>query len=655
MLFVKLLSLGLFLVSLYGAEEPFSIWLSSSVIMENSINQQAEFIEAAGESNTLLREAYIRSFKNSFPKAVEAIDPKQQTRTYAVFLSISRVSKYEVNASDSKIVLYSLPVTAAINFMNVLTGELLYTQAYTYIGNFQTMSDDPQLHEKLVKAYQDTYQKLIEDLAHKASVSFIPKKLQTKAIGKKFGLLILDKGLADGISEGDGLDGPSGSLLKVKYASMKYSVAKEEFGTISIGSEVTKTYNQALADFKKPKVTLLDVEYDHEKLKLPSNMFYQFFVDKLSQQSSFTLVPINKSFWKAINSLQGSANLGIRFSKRSTPEYFMRLWIDGPYTYDLPTNVSYLTNRHYQMTICGEIVDTSARVVASACKNEKIEDNISFGNGYSKEAQYEVIAKNGALSLAEEFAHSVAFEPITYKIDTVHNGLIEISDEKNILNIGSTVTVYRNLGEVGGTTNVYIPISYSTITQKEGNKLYAKEIMKTFNDAPDVSEDDVIFEQIIKSANDTAKVFTLCDLPSKVGTAEIEGFESGAQYIIAQKLKYPFYHSNGLQESINKHIDESEFEFVPQVISPSSGYCINPVYKYNLLSSKESDDYLENKYSAIVGIKEFKNGEMVTKYGLGGEKSLYPPIQDSKVYLHTNLLEQTLGELENAIKKFEIK
>lgn len=657
MRFSLLLSIGLLALSLQGADEPFSIWLSSSVVTGEKVDKNSDFSEAAGEGKSQLRAAFLNSFKAAFPNSVESIDRKKQKRTSAAFLTISRAAKYEVKANESNIVLYSLPVTATINFMNILTGELLYSQVYTHIGNVQTTADDPQLHEKLVKEYEETYTGLIDKLAKNAALSFIPKKLEAKIVGKKFGLLILDKGLSDGIGEGDTLDGDNGLMLKVKYSAAKYSVAKEELGLSSIGSNVTKTYNQSLANVKKPKVTLLDVQYDREKLAVPPNMFYQFFVDKLAQKGSFTLVPVNKSTWKAINALQESANLGITFSKRNAPEYFMRLWIDGPYTYDLPTNVSYALNRNYQMTICGEILDTSSRVLTASCKNEKIEDKISFGKAYSKEAQYEVLAKNAALSLAEEFAQTVSFEPISYEVTSVDKDLFEIKDEKNILSIGSTLSIYRNLGEIGGISNVNIPISEASVERKEGDKVYAKEVMKTFNGAPDVESKDMIFEQIATGANDTSKLFTLCPFPLKIGTEVIEGFENGAQYIVAKNLKYPFYKPKGLQESINKYIGEAEFETVPRIVSPATSYCISPVYKYSLVFSKnaEQNGYLENKYTTAIGAKEYQGEELKSKFGLGGEKSFFPPLQESAVYLHSNMLEHSLGELENALKKLEIR
>lgn len=644
-------------IALKGADSPYSVWLSSSVVTSEKVKMNKPFMGAAGTHNEKLRNAFLASFKKAFPDAVDVIDKRKYKRTSAVFLNISRASLYEVKADDSEIILYSLPVTATITFMNLVNGEVLYSEVYTHIGNVQTTLNDPNTFDKLVKEYEETYRGLIDELAHKASKSFVPKKLEAKTIGRAYGLLVLDKGLSDGIGEGDALDGEGGLMLKVKYAAQHYSIAREELGSASIGSIVSKTYNQSLSDLKKPKVTLLDIEYDREKLSIPPNMFYQFFVDKLAQKGAFSLVSINQSGWKAINALQESANLGIRFPKRVAPEYFMRLWVDGPYSYDLPTGVSYTKKRQYHMSICGDIVDTSARILASGCKEENIDDTISFGKGFGREAQYEVLAKNGALSLAEEFAKKISFEPISYEINDVEGDQIQIMDEKNVLSIGNTLTIYRNIGKVADIEEVYIPIADVSVIQKKGSMVSAVEIMKAFNGAPQIKAGDKIFDQKPKNVGDEAKFFTVCEMNSNLGGATIAGFDRSAMYRIAGLVKFPFYNPKGLKESIEKRITDTEFERIPAIKIPQISYCLYPAYKYQGISSKPSETagFDEEKFSSVVGVKEYYKGEIVSKYGLGGEKTFYPPQSDKEAFLTHSLAEHALDTLESVMKEIEIQ
>lgn len=644
-------------IALEGAESPYLVWLSNSVVTSEKVNTNKPFMSAAGTNKEKLRNVFLTSFKKAFPDAVDVIDKRKYKRTSAVFLNISRASLYEVKADDSEIVLYSLPVTATITFMNLVNGEVLYSEVYTHIGNVQTTLNDPKTHDKLVKEYEETYRGLIDELAQKAAKSFVPKRLEAKVIGRSYGLLVLDKGLSEGVGEGDALDGEGGLMLKVRYAAQHYSIAREELGNAIIGSSVSKMYNQSLSDLKKPKVTLLDIQYDREKLSIPPNMFYQFFVDKLAQKGGFSLLSINQSAYKAINSLQESANLGIRFPKRESPEYFMRLWVDGPYAYDLPTNVSYSKNRKYHLSICGDIVDTSARVLASGCKEEKIEDTISFGKGFSKEAQYEVLAKNGALSLAEEFAKKVSFEPISYEIADVEGAQIEIADEKNVLSLGNTLTIYRAIGKIADIEDVFIPIADVSVVEKKGEKVRAVEIMKSFNGAPQIKAGDKIFDQKPKNVGDEAKFFTTCELNPNLGGKEIVGFERAAMYRLAASVQFPFYNPKNLKESIEKRITDTEFERVPSINVPQLSYCFYPAYKYESISSKSADTsgFDEEKFRTVIGVKEYYKGEVVSKYGLGGEKTFYPPQTDKEIFLMHALSQHALENLDAAIKEIEIK
>lgn len=643
---------------LSGSDSPFVIWLSSSIVTSDRIKSNEEFVAAAGENNTKIRDTFLSSFKKAFPSASETFDRKKQKQTSAAFLNISRASKYSVQATGSNMVLYSLPVTASITFMNLQTGEVLYSEVFTHIGNLETTIEDSTVKDKITREYEETYKDLIEDLAQKASKSFTPKKVEAKIIGSKFGLYILDKGLSNGIGEGDSLDGEKGSMFKVKYSSQSYSIAKLEFGdNVAEGSLVSKTYNQSLSDLKKPKVSLLEIDYDKEKLQITPNMFYQFFVDKLAQKGSFSLMSINKNSFKALNALQDSANLGIRFPKRKSPDYFMRLWANGPYSYDLPTNVDYAVKRNYSMTLCGQIQDSTARVLASSCKVEHIEDKVSFGKSYSKEAQFEVLAKNAALSLAEEFAQTISFQPISYKVESVEGEFIKINDEQNLLTAGTSLTIYRNIGKIGSIADVNIPIAEVSILEKNGLIAKAQLVMKTFNDAPEIKSGDMIFEEIPKSANDQSKLLTLCEMPSNLGGDPINGFETVAKFVIPKRLKYPFYNVKGLQESINQRIEDTEFENIPKIHAPITGYCIQPVYKNALISTAnaETKGYLENKYNLIIGEKEYFGNDLKSKFALGGEKTFYPPTIDSQVFIDTNMIEHTISTIENVTNKLEIK
>lgn len=637
-----------------SADDSLSIWLSDGIIVDKNISvNNREFMHSAGaidEGNetTVLRETFKLSFKDVFTSSSES----KSNSTLGAFLSIVRASHYTVAMKNSKIVQHSLPITATISFINILTGELIYAETYTHIGTLETTNDDNNLSNQFIVAYKEIYSDLIEELAKTAKSKFHPRQIHGQIIGITDGLVVLDAGLAGGIAEGDSLKN-DGIEIKILYSASNYSVATDLLGTAKIGTSVAKTTNQSLDDLKKPKVALLDIQFNKETILISENMIYQFFSDKLASKASFSLTPVNKNFYEALKAL----DVGIKFTKRHTPDYFMRMQITDPIVYDLPTNKEYAKVRVYKVGICGMLTDVTGRVLKSDCKIEKIEDNVSFEKTFSREARIEVLVKNGVISLAQEFINDVSFEPFSYKITAIKNGMIEIEDDKNILSIGAPLTVYKNLGTIAKIDNVYIPIIEAEVVSKNGINIIAKTVLKTYNSAPNVSVGDMIFDTVIRSNSNEAKLFSLCKKNSNVGAIKIVGFEEIVPYMIQKRLKYPFYLSTGLQESVNNKITDNEFDKIPMITVPSTAYCLNPVYKISSVSSKDSEQmgYIESVYQAVAGVKEFYGEELKSKYALGGEIIRFVPKDFADSYLRGEFLEKALTNFDESLKNLEIK
>jgi hypothetical protein len=144
-----------------GNGNDFDIWLSDAVVTGETVKKNSEFMEAAGDGKQNLRNSFKNSFRAAFANAVDKIDPQKRRSTAAAFLSIVRASKYEVSMDNSNVAVYTLPVTATINFVNISTGELLYSQTYTHIASIETTKDDENIKTKIVKEYSKTTDELI--------------------------------------------------------------------------------------------------------------------------------------------------------------------------------------------------------------------------------------------------------------------------------------------------------------------------------------------------------------------------------------------------------------------------------------------------------------------------------------------------------------
>lgn len=649
-----ILMILLFASYLSGNGEHYDIWLSDTVIIEETAASNGAFVESAG-GRTLseLRKSYQNSFRKYFPNALTVISDDKLNGTFAVYASVTRASLYEVASHQSKLIYYALPVTATLHFINLATSEELYSQTYTYIGNFQTTTEDEKgLAKKLEDTYQKTYTLLFDYLSQKAFENFKPYQTSARVIGHKWDLVILDKGTESGIEKGDGLESSTASMIRIQYAAKNYSVAKCDLGEAREGDVFYKTYLQAIDTMDKPKIALLDIRKDTDKLSMSDDMFYQFFNDTFAQSGSFSLLSINKSFWKGLNSLQGSVNLPHRFSKRLCPDYFIRLYLDGPYHYDLSTTAKYITNRRYEMRICGEIVDTTARVVASQCHRESFDENITFGEGYDVQSQYEVVTKNAAISLAKILASSVSFAPYSYAISNTADDSIVINDPSNTLFLGETMEVFHDIGAMGEMDHLFIPIAIVKIMDKKNGTASARVVLKTYSEAPDIQLGDQIFHQGIVSQTPDTVSLQLCN---GMNSNTITGFDDMVNFLIAGRVLYPFYHDNGLQDAVVKHLNTIEFDNVPNNIHATANYCIQPILKSGLKSSELNNGYLQEVYDFVVGTKIFRDTEVVAKYGVGGEKTFYFSDQESDSSRHLQLLDVSLHGFEDSLKKLNFR
>ncbi|MFZ2889185.1 hypothetical protein [Sulfuricurvum sp.] len=645
--------LWIMLTFVHANDDHYDVWLSDTVVIDDTAAANHHFADAIGVSSADLRNSFHDAFKRYFPNAIDTIKPESLSGTYTVYISIARASYYEIPSTTTKLLHVSLPITGTIHFVNLSTSEELYSQTYTYIGNLQTTTqEDANRSEKLINAYRDTYRALCDYLSQKASENFKPQKISTKIIGEKWGVKILDKGVESGILTGDGLESQNGSFIKILYSAKGYSIAKSVLGNTMNGKEFYKTYLQSITTMDRPKIALLDIRKDPNKLLMSDEMFYQFFADTFAQSGSFSLVSINKSFWKGLNSLQGSANIPHRFSKRLSPEYFIRLWIDGPYYYDLPTSAEYMLNRHYQSRLCGEIVDATARVIASECQREEFDENITFGEGYDIPAQFDVAAKNAAVTLAQKLSSSVSFTPFMYTVLSASTKDIRLEDNANTLFEGETLEVFKTIGELEEKGAVAIPIATVKITHKDDKSAIAEVVLKTFADAPDIQPGDIVLHKGIEAQKPNTLSFSLC---SSDTSSLHDPFEESQKFLIANRISFPFYHGDGLADVVKEKFSESEFESVPDVQVPTTNYCVQPVSKLRLKSTDDNAKYTQEIYDLIVGAKLFHGSDIYDKYGIGGEKTLYIPDSGSDANRHVQISDIITEGFEKAIKTLNTK
>lgn len=648
-------------ILVFAADNGFSIWTPKIVVIEASA-ANADFNESRGESDKNLFDPYIQSMKKYYPDSSDAINPKKINRTFATFLQISRIAKYEVQMTGSQVKSYYLPVTASINFVNMANGEIIFSDTFTEIAQIDLSASDPEIKAKLTSQYLQTYVTLFDRLAKNASEKFQPKQIECSVIGKYKGLIVLNKGLSGGIAKGDTLNRTGGEAY-VLYSTQDYAIAKDDFAEPSINDIYAKQYSGSLDMVKKPKISLLDIQMDTKRSDLPPvQMLSQVFSDTLSGKANFSLVSTSRSYYQAKRDIEAKAGARVLEGKRQIPEYFMRLFFDGPTMYQFPTNVDYAHYNVFNVRACGEIVDLSGRVLYSACKSEDINDKVVLEKGFSIPARYEIAMKNATVALAEEFSNSIKFDLISYSIKSVDEDLIKVDDDKNLLSEGSVITAYKNIGKIGDINDVFIPLQEAVVNSRSNNTIMAKldSVTKQINNE-NIKSGDLILEDLISSGSTTkdSKLVTICDLPSKIEGATIENFDNIARFLIKKNFHYPLYDTVGFKEALKSELDSSKFKTLPEPTTPKDiSYCINPVYIFNLSPETEGNlpSVKNTKPEVIAGVRIYKAGTVdpIVEEALSLNPDLQIPESFRKEYLHIESLKAALTNFESSFTDVKI-
>ena len=182
---------------------------------------------------------FIKAYKEKFPDFANELTDTNKYKTIVSYVSIPRASKYVVRKPDADEIF--LPLTTGLTFVNVLTGETLYSTTETVYG--EKLYEDN--YEKISDHYKDSYKKTLSSVLEKAKQNFHPFEIEATILDSYRNLFVLDKGSEVGISEDDLVFDSMGNQLTVIYSALHYSVAKSVFpdSDIKINSQFVKQSN----------------------------------------------------------------------------------------------------------------------------------------------------------------------------------------------------------------------------------------------------------------------------------------------------------------------------------------------------------------------------------------------------------------------------
>ena len=612
--------------------------------IENSV-----FKKVLSDNRSAFAKEYLTLFDKYFSNANKEISDKTKYKTFATYVNVPRASIYPVKKSDDLLDIY-LPLTMSINFVNMASGETLYSYPTTNYFKYETTftNDENKKHETVKNLCKKNYEQTMEEVIKQAAQDFKPFDITTKIVDSYRSLYVLDKGLETGIARGDLLTDENFNQISVIYSDLGYSVAKKILGDPNPSGNFSKFAITSITQLKKPKILFIN-DFDDEKL-------YNVFSTALGSNANFSLITTDKTFFDMQQALV-SLNMSFKNNNlynRTMPDYFLKLYFTKPIYAQYKSSKDYYNVDRYGMIACGVIFDKSGRVVYSQCANEELKNEVVGDIRFKDVANYEIIGKNILTKLAESMQNDVQFKNTKFKITKAENQYLTIADSDGYLKYGNVLTVFKKIKTEKTGKEILVPTwNYRVIAT--GNGTVECKMSSPYLDGIDYpSKNDVVqMNTITRSANKANMYNYNPDIVTLEGNElEINNFEQIAFAAMSSTLKAPIVmHPADFSEQI-KELNSLGFKDKIEISENTEKLTIKPVYKAVFVSEEARGMALKKEYEITVGIVAKKDGEIVKKDGLRQNITFYVPQGDNNAIVEYELLKAIYPLLQQVASKF---
>lgn len=589
---------------------------------------------------------FLVTFDKYFPNTNKEISDKTKYKTFASYVHVPRASIYPVKKSENLLDIY-LPLTMSINFVNMATGETLYTYPVTNYFKYETTinSDIANREEKILNLNKQNYEQTLEEVIKQASIDFKPFDITAKITDTYRQLYILNKGLESGIAKGDLLTDENVNQISVIYSDLNYSVAEKVLGKPSIDSNFSKFANSNITQLKKPKILFIN-DFDNEKL-------YNLFATALGSNAEFSLMTTDKTYYDMQTALV-SLNMGFKSRNvynRTMPDYFLKLYITPPAYAQYKSKKDYFNVDKYSMLACGVIFDKAGRVVYSHCSDDEMINKVVGNIRFNDEANTEIIAKNLLGKLATAMQKDIQFKDVKFKIQKVDNQYLKLADPNGFLKEGNILTVFKKIKTEKSGQEILVPTwDYRVVITDAG--IAECKMSKPYIDGIDYpSKRDIVQMTAMTRSANKANMFNYNPDIVEIDGNEIKlsSFERMAFGALTSSIKAPIaMHTVDFQSQIDE-LNTLGFKDKITIPENDANLSIKAMYKINLKSEDIKDSVLKQQYEIIIGIVSKKGDEVIKKDGLMQQVTITVPKENNKQIIenelmkHIYLLIQQLG------------
>ncbi len=562
---------------------------------------------------------FIQEYKNNFSNSIDEINDLNKYKTLVSYISIPRVSKY-IDKRPNGDIIY-LPLTLSLNFVNIISGETIYSNSKTIYGS--TLTDD---FTTISNIYKENYNKAVNNLITESKENFHPFEIPVKVIDNYKNLFILDKGSESGIAEDDELFDENSNQLSIIYSTVGYSIGKNEFG-YNIPPNTTfikQANNGGINQIKKPKVLLIN--------DVANESIYDLLSSSLGEDSKINLLTINPTFntmRSTVFKLNNLASVENEQLQRKLPDYFLYFTFTKPIKASITLNRTGLKNEYFNMMACGTIFDKSGKIVFSQCADETSDGRVSNKQyGASDLDRIEILSKNLIGKLSEKINEQITFKEFEFKIKDINNNEIILEDKAENLREGNNITLYK---KIKANNNEYLIPMYKYNVIEVSNGLARCQFDFPYLDNADKpSKSNIAKSTIIISPNGSHFYQVTTDKMAIDGNEiEITNLDKFILPILGSSFKKPLALENNIIANKVTMINSSAmFKTDLKISENNSDLIIKPIYKINLKKHKVQGYTQINTYKILAGVETYKNNEKVTQKTFTQEVSITLPLKN---------------------------
>lgn len=575
---------------------------------------------------------FIQEYKSNFANSIDEINDLNKYKTLVSYISIPRVSKY-IDKRPNGDIIY-LPLTLSLSFVNIISGETIYSNSKTIYGS--TLTDD---YQTISNIYKENYNKAIDNLITESKANFHPFEIPVKVIDNYKNLYILDKGSESGIAEDDELFDENSNQLSIIYSTVGYSIGKNEFGS-NIAPNTTfikQANNGGINQIKKPKVLLIN--------DVANESIYDLLSSSLGEDSKINLLTINPTFntmRSTVLKLNNLTSVENEQLQRNLPDYFLYFTFTKPIKASITLNRTGLKNEYFNMMACGTIFDKSGKIVFSQCADETSDGRASNKQyGASDQDRIEILSKNLIGKLSEKINEQINFKEFEFKIKDINNNEIILEDKTENLREGNSITLYK---KIKANNNEYLIPMYKYNVIEVSNGLAKCQFDFPYLDNADKpSKSNIAKSTIIVSPNGS-NFYQISTENMAIDGNEIEirNLDKFTLPILGAGLKKPLALDNSIITNKVAMINNSAmFKTNLKISENNSDLIIKPIYKINLKKHKVEGYTQINTYKILAGVETYKNNKKITQKTLTQEVTITLPLK--------NYQELLMYELQKAI------